>query len=58
MFNIENDGIAKIKIRQNPFDRKRGSCRVTLTAYSKNSEKVVMRWVNKADFIEKIKEFE
>jgi len=55
---LRNDRIACFKLRQNLFDRKRGSCKVTLTAYSKGVEKTTIRWINKTELIKNIEKVE
>lgn len=55
---LKSGGIATIKLRQNPFDRKRGSCRATITPYSKNKEKTTVRWIDKSELMKSLENIE
>lgn len=53
-FFAKRENIGEIKIKENPFDRKRGSAKVLVSAFSKNPSAVTVRWINKSDFIENL----
>lgn len=53
-FFAKSENIGEIRIKENPFDRKRGSARVSVSAFSKNPSAVTVRWINKSDFIENL----
>lgn len=55
---LKKDGAAKIKLRQNPFDRKRGSCKVMITAYSKGGERTTVRWINRTELLRNLENIE
>lgn len=51
---INPKNIGEIKIKENPFDRKRGSCKVYMSVFSKSNNTVSLRWLKKKEVIEKL----
>ena len=43
--------IGMVRLRQNPFDRRRGSCKASISAFSKNSQAVTVRWIGKSSLL-------
>ena len=50
---INPENVGEIILKENPFDKRRGSCKVTVTAFCKKPSAVTVRWINKADATEK-----
>lgn len=51
---INPQNIGEIRIKENPFDRKRGSCKVYVSVFSKSNNTVSLRWLKRKEVIEKL----
>ena len=42
------------KLKENPFDRKRGSCKAKITIFSQSADTITLRWLKKDDLLKTI----
>ena len=51
---LKPSNLGEIRLRENPFDRRRGSCKAQISVFSKSGQSINLRWINKSGLLAEI----